>query len=82
MCHAGNSGQLAVSQHTIDLIRGLTPPMNTSKLRSMLGLGNVFPGIVPNIVRIEPLQNRKFQEDQLTHFETLNENESLTLPRL
>lgn len=55
---------------------------NITGLRSFLVLCNVFRNFVPNFAYIAGPLNRKFRNNQLTHFEKPAENEILALKSL
>lgn len=65
------TARLVVSQHTLDALWVLKTSPNISKLLFALSFCIVFQRSMPYFARFTALQNRKLQENEPTHFESL-----------
>lgn len=75
LSHIIHTGQLKVSQQTVDAMRVLKPQTNIMELYLFLGSCNAFRLFVTRTVCISARLNRKLRKDQLTHFKKISVND-------
>lgn len=65
-----------IASHTTDAVRELQTPINLTKLRSFLGLRNVFRRFVSKFARLAAPLNKNLRKDNLAAFAVLNDKET------
>lgn len=59
-------------EKTTKIIRELQDPTTQTEVQAFMGICNVFRWLVPNVLRVAELLNKKFRKDQPKFFTELS----------